>query len=239
METVTRNYSIKDVDMLVTAATVTESAIANKVVLQQKRSTWADPFFDNLKLKINTATQTYLGVDSAKEMRGATQAVLAIQKNAGKDLALCKVQVEEDFKSDKTRRTEILKQLGFTDFLKKVQNDDQEALIQLLYQFKKNLTTALKDEIVNKGTAKETLDTIVTYADALIAANVTQEGNKASRKTITAAGINAFNEIHGEVMSICRIAAKFFNDDAALKDQFSFSKVAKALNTIKPAPKKV
>jgi hypothetical protein len=46
-------------------------------------------------------------------------------------------------------------------------------LIQLLFQFKKNLTPALKDEIVTKGTAKATLDGIVTYADGLIGANVT------------------------------------------------------------------
>lgn len=233
METATRNYSVKDVDMLVTASTILESAIANKTFLQSQRSTWGDPFFDDLKQKIEDATQTYLGMDSAKDLRGATQALLAIQKQATKDLALCKVQVEEDFKTDKPRRTEILKQLGFTDFLKKVQSGDQEALIQLLYQFKKNLTKALKDEIVAKGTAPATLNTIVTYADGLLGANVTQEGFKSSRKTVTAAAIKEFNDIHAQIMAICRIAAKFFLEEPAVKDQFSFSKVSKTLNTIK------
>jgi len=237
METVTRNYSVKDVDMLVTASTIVESAIANKTFLQSQRSTWADPFFDNLKQQIETATQTHLGVDSAKDMRGATQALLAIQKQATKDLALCKVQVEEDFKKDTTRRTEIFKQLGFTEFLKKAQTGDQEALIQLLYQFKKNCTPDLQAEIVEKGTSKTTLATIITYADNLIAANVTQEGFKASRKTVTAEGITAFNEIFDQVMTICKISAKFYLNNPAVKDQFSFSKVSKTLNSIKP-PKK-
>jgi len=235
METTTRSYTVKDVDMLVSSSTIVESAIANKTVLQANRSNWTDAFFDDLKLKINNATQTYLGVDSAKELRGSTQALLGIQKQSTKDLALCKVQVEEDFKTDKPRRTEILKQLGFTDFLKKVQSGDQEALIQLLFQFKMNLTKTLRDEIVAKGTARATLDTLVTYADNLIAANVTQEGFKSSRKTVTAAGVKEFNDIHSQVMAICRIAAKFFRDEPAVKDQFSFSKVSKALNTIKAA----
>ncbi len=240
METVTRKYTIKDVDMLVTSSTIVESAIANKAVLQSKRSIWADPFFDNIKKKIETATQTHLGVDSAKELRGATQAVLGIQKQATKDLALCKVQIDEDFKSDKPRRTEILKQLGFTSFLKAAQNDDQEAMIQLLFQFKKNLDNNLKTEIMAKGTAKETLDNIVTYAHGLINANVTQEGFKSSRKKLTAAAINAFNEIYDQIISISKIAAKFFLEDPSTKDQFSFSKVSKALNNLKGAepPKK-
>lgn len=236
METLSRNYSIKDVDMLVTASTIIESAITNKSFLQSKRSTWADPFFDDLKQKIETATQTFLGVDSAKDLRGATQALLAIQKQATKDLALCKVQIEEDFKSDKTRRDELLRQLGFTGYLKNVQSGDQEALIQLLFQFKTNLTVALKAEIMAKGTAKETLDTITAYADGLIAANISQESFKGLRKTITAAALKEFNDIHSQVISICKIATKLYLDDPALKARFSFNKVAKTLNATKLAP---
>jgi hypothetical protein len=112
--------------MLVTSSTIVESAMAHKTFLQSQRSVWADPFFDNIKQKIETVTQTYLGVDSAKELRGATQTLLGIQKQATKDLALSKVQIEEDFKTDNPRRTEILKQLGLTDFLKKVQSGDQK-----------------------------------------------------------------------------------------------------------------
>ena len=54
-----RNYKFKDVDMLVSSSTVLESAIYNKSFLQTKRSTWADPYFDDLKAKIEKATQDY------------------------------------------------------------------------------------------------------------------------------------------------------------------------------------
>lgn len=231
MAPTTRIYKVKDVDMLVTSSTITETAIRNKDFLQTKRSTWADPYFEDFKNRINTATQTHLGVDSAKDLRQATQSITLIQNQSLQNLAELKVQITEDFKSDKPRRDEILKQLGFTEFHKNSQNGDQEALIQLLFQFKKNLTAGLQDEIVTKGTAKAVLDTITGYADTLKNANVSQESFKGMRKTITAAAINEFNAIYDQVISICKIAAKFFKDKADMKDQFSFSKVSKTLNT--------
>jgi len=92
------------------------------------------------------------------------------------------VQIDQDFKPTPDRRTEILKQLGFTDYYKDARKKDQEALINLLYQFKANLTAELKTEIANKGTAPAALEEIVEFADTLKNANVTQEGNKGTKK---------------------------------------------------------
>ena len=228
-----RNYKFKDVDMLVSSSTVLESAIYNKSFLQTKRSTWADPYFDDLKAKIEKATQDYLGVDSAKDLRQATQAIGDIEKQTIKNLAELKVQITEDFKSTKIRRDEILNQLGFTTYHKAAQRGDQEGLINLLYQFKSNLSKSLKDEIIAKGTAPSMLDTIIGYADTLKNANIGQESFKGLKKTITAAAIKEFNEIYDQIISISKIAAKFYLDQPEVKDQFSFSKVAKALNAAK------
>ncbi len=225
-----RSYRIKDVDMLISASTIVENAISHKPFLLSKRSNWADPFFPNLKTRIDNAVQTYLGVDSAKNLRQATTAILAIQTQAIKDLAEVKVQITEDFKTDKPRRDEILTQLGFTSYLKAAQKADQEALINLLFQFKTNLP-AIKSEIVSKGTAATSLDTITTYANNLKNANINQETYKGNKKIITAAAVKEFNEIYDAVISISKIAGKFFKEDATIKDQFTFSKVSKALNT--------
>lgn len=224
-----RNYSGKDVDMLITAETITGTAIANKAKLIAKRSSWADPYFDDLKAKIALVFQTQFGVDGAKELRQSTQVLLGIQKNGLKDLAELKVQLMEDFKKDPARRTEILKQLGFTDHHKDAQGKDQEALISLLYKFKQNLR-GLQAEIMGKGTDKNILETITGYADTLKNANVSQETFKSSKKSITAGTLASYNAIYDEVISVCKIAAKFFVEDAHLKEQFSFSKVQKALN---------
>jgi len=233
MATSQRNYNIKDVDMLVTASTIIESAITNKAFLQTKRTTWADPFFDDLKTKIDNAIQNHLGVDSAKDLRQSTQALTSIQKQAIKDLAEAKVQITEDFKSDKPRQTEILNQLGFTSYHKDAQKGDQEALINLLFQFKTNLTGSLKAEISTKGTPVILLDTIAGYADTLKNADVTQETFKGTRKTITATALKEFNEIYDQVISICKISNKFYKDEPHLQEQFSFNKVAGVLNAAK------
>jgi len=232
-----RIYNNKDVDMIITIDTIMDSAIANKTFLQSKRSNWADPFFQDIKTQIDSVVQNYLGQDSAKALRLATQVVKDIQTKALIELGEVKVQIDQDFKPTPDRRTEILKQLGFTDYYEPARKKDQEGLINLLYQFKTNLTTELKTEIANKGTAPASLEAIVEFADILKNANVTQEGNKGTKKEITAEGIQALNDIYSKVISIAMISAKFFQKEPTKKALFSYTKVSDALNKPKSKPK--
>jgi hypothetical protein len=229
-EQISRNYKVKDVDMLLASSTIVESAITNKTVLLAKRSNWADPYFANLKTRIDKAIDTHLGIDNAKQLRIATQTVLGIQKTALKDLAELKVQIIEDFKKEPNTQKEILITLGFTSYDKASKTGDQEALINLLYQFKANLTPTLKTQIVAKGTAATLLDGILAYAKVLKDADVTQESKKGTRKEITATAIIEFNNIYDEIISIANISKKFFKDNLPLRDQFSFNKVTGKIN---------
>lgn len=232
-----RAYKGKDAEMLITASVVTENAIANKTFLVSKRPLWADPFLPNLKAKIDLAVQTYLGADNAKTLRLSTQLLLGIEKNALKDLADFKIGIQVDFTSDKPRLTEILTQLGFTLYHATAKKGDQEALINLLYQFKTNMIPTLITEITAKGTNPALITNITTYAGTLKTANITQETFKGTRKTATAAAIKEFNACYTLAIGICKISAKYFKDQPDLKDQFSFSKVLKTLNnTAKPTP---
>lgn len=236
--TVQRSYKTRDVDMLIAASTIIQSAITNKTFLLSKRATWADPYFENLQADIDNAIQNYLGVDSAKELRLASQTVFSIQTKALQDLAEIKVQIVEDFKDNRNHQTEILTQLGFTSYHKEARTGDQEALINLLYQFKTNLTPILKTEIVTKGTPATILEAIVTYADTLKSADITQESNKATRKQITAEAIREFNSIYNRIISISKISNNLYKDNTALKEQFSFTKVSKTLNAYKKIQQK-
>lgn len=228
--TITRKYNKKDVEMLTATATIIENAIANKTFLQTKRTTWADPFFENLKTQIENTTDQYLGKDAAKDMRQATQTVLSIQSQASLDLAEFKIQINQDYKKTPTQKTEILKTLGFLDYHKPAQKGDQEALVNLLYQFKTNLTPTLNNDIVAKGTAQTTIDNIVGYANTLKTANITQETYKGTRKEITNEAITAFNEIYDQVISISKIASNFYKTDKTKQQQFSFAKISATLN---------
>lgn len=115
-------------------------------------------------------------------MRQATQIVLAIQAQTLNDLAEFKVQIEQDFKSNPTQKTEILTQLGFKTYHKLAQKGDQEGLVNLLFQFKTNLNPTLNAEIVAKGIAQITIDNIIGYANTLKDANITQEIYKGTEK---------------------------------------------------------
>lgn len=227
----TRKYKSKDVEMLTAAATIIDNAIANKTLLQTKRSTWTDAFFSDLKTQIETITNTYLGKDAAKEMREATQVVVNLQAKAQSDLAEFKIQIEQDFKNTPTKKDEILNTLGFATHYKKVKAGDQEALVQLLYQFKTNITPALTTEIVEKGVAQTTIDTIVSYANTLKDANIIQEGTKGTRKEITEEAVLAFNNIYDQVVSVAKIARNLYKTEKTKQDLFSFSKVTATMNS--------
>ncbi len=226
----TRNYQGKNVDMLTTCATIIENAIANQDFLVSKRQKWASPFFENLKSRIESAFSQILGIDSAAEQRKATQIVRAIQSTALDNLAELKIQIREDFKSDKKRRDEILKTIGYTDYHKQAQGKDQEALIQFLYRFRTNLNEELRNEIVEKGADTELLDRIYRYADQLSIANISQETFKGNRKIITEESKTELIGIYEEVISIAKIARNFYKGDPTKQDEFSYGKIRKKLN---------
>lgn len=182
METPQRKYKVKDVDFIIASDAIIDSAIANQPFLQTKRANWSMDFFQTIKEEINQTTQNHLGLDTAKQLRDATQVVYAIQKEALDELAEFKVQVEEDFKDNPSQKIEILNNLGFTSYIFNALKGDQEALIDLLFQFKTNMTTDLSHLIVTKGTSETTINNIITRADQLIQADVIQEGKKGTRK---------------------------------------------------------
>ncbi|MEK6616662.1 MAG: hypothetical protein AABZ32_11245 [Bacteroidota bacterium] len=234
--TLHRTYKSKDVDMLTACATIIEQAIIHKMFLISKRVTWADPFLTNIQTRIASAFPNFLGIDNAQEMRDATQIVLILQEKALYDLAELKVQIEEDFKNNKTRLKEILTRLGFIQHHKPAQRHDQEALVELLLKFAKNMTPALQTEITNAGTSSPLIRTIIQYANALKNANIIQETFKGSRKVISASAVKEFNEIYSQVISIAKISANFFKNDQAIKDKFSYKKTINNLNQPPPPP---
>jgi len=234
MNTETRIYSMDDVKMLLTSSTIIETAILNKAFLIAERPSWVDPFFTDLQTKIDTVIQTYLGVDSAKELRKYSIAMNSLQKKAKVSLAKFKVQIDEDFKKDPIKQAEILNLLGFNTHLKDVQKDSQEALINLLFQFKKNLDKPLETQISAKINIV-TINEILGYADTVKNTNVSQETAKNVKSTTTTNYITEFNNLYSEVISVAKIAAKFYQDNPTLKEQFSFSKISKAISAEKVA----
>ncbi len=180
-----------------------------------------------MQTKISTAIESYLGLDKKKALRNATALVVSIQSTAKREVSFLKTQIEVDFSDTKT---EMLKLLGYTDYYKQVQNNDQEALIQLLYAFKKGMTDELKAEIVAKGTNPALIEKIVAYAHQLKEADTTQENLKKSTIAISDEAITAFNQIYNEIIGICKIASNYYLNDPLKKSMFTFSNVVATMN---------
>ena len=225
-----RNYTGKDVDMLTAGATIVENAIASKDHLSAKRQVWAGDYFQNLKDRIAGAFSNYLGIDATFGQRSATQAVLQLQATALDELAGFKIQLQQDFRHNPPRLAEILRHLGFTAHHSRALKRDQEALIQLLYQFRTNATDELRTEITAAGIDHQYFDRISSYADQLSTANITQETHKGSKKLITEEAITEFNAIYSEVIAITKIAHHFYKGNPNKQAQFSYNKIIKAIN---------
>ena len=225
--TVLRAYNCSDMKLLVVSGTITESFLVNKEPLLAVQSSWADPYGDNLKNRIDQAGIKYIGIDYKAALRDATRDLLAQQKDALDKLGLLQTQLQVNF--DKARYTELRYHLGFDTHYRGAYNHNQESLINLLMQLRQNLTDELKAEITTKGIAAGLLDDLVAAAESIKAADVKQEALKSGTVGNNVEAITELNAIYAEIMAICKVAQKVFKDQPAIKAAFSFAKVLKAL----------
>jgi len=216
--------------MLLASKTIVETLKSNLSDLSIARSNWNEEYANQLATKIDNAIENYLGLDKKKELRDTTANLAAIQEPAMRDLSFIKTQIEVDFDGE---AKEIIKTLGFDKNLRAVQNRDQEALIELLYSFKKGLNNKLRENIIAKGTAPELIDRIIAYADQMKQTNISQETLKETTKELSDEALQEFNNIYDQVIGICKIASSFYQFDTLKKDQFTFTKVVENMNVAK------
>ena len=193
------------------------------------RSTWAPPYIENLRTRVNSAIDTYLGKDALKEQRESTQKVRALQLSAVYKLGLFQEQVKIDYSGDTLKN--LLDSLGFTRFFKAVKGGKQGETVQMLVQFKQNLGDDLKAELIAKGMAAALTDEIITLANQLNEANVLQEKLKSSHPVESRQAVEEFNAIYKEAIGICKIARRVFMGNPEKQARFTFSKLIKQMGS--------
>jgi len=230
---VLRKYKVKDVDMVIAMSALVLNAKLKQAFLITKRSTFTMDYFTEFEAEIDATIQQFLGADNAKELRESTIALYASQNEALLLASEMKLQIELDFEES---QEEILNALGFTAYFERAGRKDQEALINLLHQFKTNLTPALKTEMIANGTIPADIDAMIIKADVMTVSDAKQESNKSTRPDATEEAIVAFNMIYKKGITIAKLASKFYKGNKTHQNMFSFSKLAKTINA---SPKKV
>ncbi len=233
-----RNYSCKDVNMLIASRTIAETFRANISVLSAVRTNWTPQYAEDLNNRIISKMEKSLGIDSKKSLRNSSLALSEIQIPARRDVAFFKTQIDEDFKDKPQTRDELLKNLGFAKYLRDVQKGKQEALIQLLNTFRINMNDSIRKKITEKGLNNALIENIIGYTSSFENANVTQESFKSSSKEVTREVRDSFNAIYDEIISICKIASNYYRYEPLKAEQFTFQKVLKNLGTSQKIPLK-
>ncbi len=234
----TRSYSCSDVDMLTVSRTIAERFRTNISVLSTVRTDWTEQYADELNARLISLMEKNLGIDSKKNLRNASMALNEIHIPARRDVSFFKTQIEEDFKDKPNLRDELLNNLGFTKYLRDVQKGNQEALIQLLNAFRKNMNEAVRKEITEKGLNNALINNIIGYTSSFENANISQETFKASSKEVTKEVRDSFNAMYDEIIGICKKVSKYYHYEPLKAEQFSFSKVLRNLGASKKIPLK-
>lgn len=229
MSTTQRIYQFRDVDMLTASLTITDNAIAAKDFLTEKRPSWTDPFFTDLRQRISAAFSSILGISNVKELAVQTAALNTLGKTVLKDIAEFKVQLVADYADNKARGDELQHLLGFKSpgiTLPKYKRN-QEALVQLLHRLKTGITPEVRTELEEKGMSPATIDNIVSHAEQYLEANVRQETFKGDKKVLTDANVQELNAIYTQVSGIAKVARTFYKGQRVEQDKFSFKRIVK------------
>lgn len=222
-----RTYNYGDSETLMACKIIANTLNTQLSDLSMVRSNWTPEYVTGLQTNIDNAMDQFLGLDKKKALRDATAILSAIQGPAMRDLQFLKTQIKVDFGTD---AKEILKNLGYSKYLKAARTGDQEAQIQLLFAFKNGMDGKLKKAITANGTNPALINRIINYATQLSEANTEQETLKGSTKSLSDTAITTLNEIYTQIIGICKIASAYYMHDKILKAQFTFSRVIANMN---------
>lgn len=228
-----RNYSCKDEVMLKVLLVIIANARKNLAELTKRNPNWTAAFLDALEKRIDDAYNNVLGINPLGNQKEATETVNEIKKEALSQLSTFKKFLNPVFPKNKTRKEEVLYNLGFTSFYKAASRRKLPDLVELLYTFETNMTPELKTEITTSGNISVAeIDAIIAFADLLKKKNVTQKSVQSNSPVITKEGVATLNDLYESgVPNFSTLVWDFYQKkDSPLADTFSFNKLKKIVN---------
>lgn len=222
-------FSGKIIDMLLACDTILVSAIRYQANFLARRTTFIPSYFTDLQTRID---QGYMmvGADKLREQRQATRRLYEQFDTIYAELKGFKVNIEGMYRKDKGRLAEVSRLLGFTEHFKSIYRGDQESLVQLLYEFARNLDADLRADLILKGAQPTILTDITNWAAPFRAANVIQENAKTAKLVVTSTETETLNDLYNDVIDIGKMGQHIFADNDSVKVQFVYSGILKRLN---------
>ncbi|MFA5327374.1 MAG: hypothetical protein WC384_06255 [Prolixibacteraceae bacterium] len=226
-----QKFNFKPLPMLVAALTVADHFEAEKQVFIDEKPSWGDPFIATFREAVSQVMNDYYGVNTKEELQKQTSLVNELAIRTHDDLAMVKTQIERGFRATPERGEWVIAKLGFKEYWSKASNSNQSMLIGLLLAFRNNLDQALRNELEQNEVNPVRINNLLSYADTLNKANITQESLKGSTKLDTEKAVSALNNIYDQAMDICAIGQQLFKNDKLKKELFVFSKLVKKQGT--------
>jgi hypothetical protein len=235
MKSLKKAYKGTDVNMLTACTSIVKTAKENVAELTVKRPLWNAAYIDTLTASIHNAFTANVGIDKSKAVRQATIDSNKYCNNTYQYLTDIKVQLTEDYKTDKVRLKTILSELGYVSYHKHGRRPTKEDMIKWAYQFKTNMTTVMANELVAKGIIQASITYIADAADKIQLTYQTLNNLKINKPGLTQQNQAALNEIYKEVIGISKIARRIFSADKTLQALFSYNYTLKQMGAIKAA----
>jgi hypothetical protein len=226
-----QKFNFKPLPVLVAALAVADHFEAEKQVFIGEKPLWNDPFIATFREAVSRVMNEFYGINTKEELQKQTRLVNELAGKVHDDLEMVKTQIERGFRATPERGEWVLAKLGFNEYWSKASNSNQSMLIGLLLAFRNNLDQALLAELEQHEVNSARLDKLLSYADTLNQANITQESLKGSTKLDTEKAVLALNDIYDRAMDICAIGRQLFKNDKLKKELFVFGKLVKKQGT--------
>lgn len=200
-----RIFKYKTLPMLIASLTVADHFESEKETFVNEMPGWTDPFIETFRTSIQQILDTYFGINSKENLKDQTQLVNELTEKAADDLDMVKTQIERGFRKEPQTKENLLSRLGYQQYWSQAANHNQEMMIGLLLTFANHMDEELKAQLLEKQVNAARVENILTYADQLNQANISQESLKGTSKLDTEEAVAALNETYAQAMDICAI----------------------------------
>lgn len=157
------------------------------------------------------------------EMAAHTDLVLDAMADCNQSYKTVAYFVRKAFKGN----TAVQNQFGFND-IRKVR--DSQAKMVLFMEQHANTAKSYKENLVAEGCQQELIDQLMSKAEKLKNANITQEMFKKERGIITQERTQMLNEVYLLIKPLSEVAQIIFSDDAAHLAKYTLPKPKSSQN---------